>query len=83
MDSSEDAILSKDLNGTITSWNKGAEHIYGYTATEIIGESRRRGILAQCPTGRPALPNDGCVPPTVGLVEALPAPSNPGWTYLS
>ncbi len=39
MESSDDAIIGADMDGTITDWNKAAENLYGYSAGEVIGKS--------------------------------------------
>jgi len=51
VDSSDDAIFSKTMEGVITTWNKAAERIYGYRAEEIIG----RSVSLLIP---PGLPNE-------------------------
>jgi len=48
VETSEDAIFSKDLNGNVTSWNRGAEKMYGYSENEIIGQH----ISKLCPPDR-------------------------------
>ena len=48
IETSDDAIVSKDLHSIVTSWNKGAERLFGYKAHEIIGKS----ITLLIPAGR-------------------------------
>jgi PAS domain S-box-containing protein len=49
VESSEDAIIGKTLDGTITAWNRGAERLYGYAAAEVVG----RCIALLCPPEMP------------------------------
>jgi PAS domain S-box-containing protein len=60
VESTNDAVITVDLTGTITSWNAGAERLYGYTAAEMIG----------APQAAPVTPNATC-PDTEELMPRL------------
>jgi PAS domain S-box-containing protein len=49
VEDSDDAIISRLLDGTVTSWNRGAEHLYGFRADEMIGASIARLLPPELP----------------------------------
>jgi PAS domain S-box-containing protein len=55
VDSSDDAIISKNLNGIVTSWNRGATRLFGYQAEEMIGQPVMKLIPADRPNEEPGI----------------------------
>ena len=55
VESSDDAIITKDLNGIITSWNRGAEQIFGYKAEEVLSKPVNILIPADNPNEEPGI----------------------------
>src|SRR5262249_19724382 len=55
VETTDDAVISKDLNGIITSWNPAAQRLYGYTAEEAIGQPVTIMIPPERPDEEPAI----------------------------
>ncbi|MBW3634487.1 MAG: PAS domain S-box protein, partial [Chloroflexi bacterium] len=57
VESSDDAIISRTLEGTITTWNRGAERLYGFSASEVIGQDISRLLPPARQAELPSLTN--------------------------
>src|SRR5262249_9065395 len=55
VESSDDAIIGKDLNGIVTSWNAAAQRLYGYTAEEMVGQPVSLLIPPERPDEEPGI----------------------------
>ncbi|MGD1055829.1 MAG: ATP-binding protein [Solirubrobacteraceae bacterium] len=55
VESSEDAIIAKTLDGIVLSWNRGAEELYGYSTSEIVGKSIAMLVPAERPDELPEI----------------------------
>src|SRR5438067_8286233 len=55
VESSDDAIIGKSLDGTILSWNRGAQRMYGYTADEVLGRSIEMLVPPEHPNEIPGI----------------------------
>ena len=71
VESSDDAIVGKNLEGIVTSWNTGAERVFGYTASEMVGQS----ILRHYP---PGAPRRGNAHPRAGAARGSGGPFRDG-----
>jgi len=63
VESSDDAIISRTLDGVVLSWNSAAERMYGYTAAEMVGSTLKRIEVPGGAVLRQALERDGRIEP--------------------
>ena len=75
VESADDAIISKDLNGIVTSWNHAAERMFGYRAEEMVGQDMHGLVHHHRPDGSPYPAEDSPIVQALrdegGLVDAI------------